>query len=99
MGFSQSCDLVSHGLNYGDGDYADDIFCGASAGKIVNRLCDTLKDGSVCICLCQTLYNLVCDVSGIEVDGIQAAYNDGVLTLTMPKKVETAPASRRLEIK
>jgi len=38
------------------------------------------------------------DVSGIEVDGIQAAYNDGVLTLTMPKKVETAPASRRLEI-
>ena len=39
------------------------------------------------------------DVSGIEVDGIQAAYNDGVLTLTMPKKVETAPASRRLEIK
>ena len=39
------------------------------------------------------------DVSGIEVDGIQAAYNDGVLTLTMPKKVENAPASRRLEIK
>ena len=39
------------------------------------------------------------DVSSIEVDGIQAAYNDGVLTLTMPKKVETAPASRRLEIK
>ena len=39
------------------------------------------------------------DVSGIEVDGIQAAYNDGVLTLTMPKKVETSPASRRLEIK
>jgi len=38
------------------------------------------------------------DVSGIEVDGIQASYNDGVLTLTMPKKVETAPASRRLEI-
>ena len=43
-------------------------------------------------------YSRSFDVSGIEVDGIQAAYNDGVLTLTMPKKVETAPASRRLEI-
>lgn len=44
-------------------------------------------------------YSRSFDVSGIEVDGIQAAYTDGVLTLTMPKKVETAPASRRLEIK
>ena len=39
------------------------------------------------------------DVSGINVDGIEAAYTDGVLTLTMPKKVETVPASRKLEIK
>ena len=39
------------------------------------------------------------DVSGINVDGIEAAYADGVLTLTMPKKVETVPASRKLEIK
>ena len=39
------------------------------------------------------------DVSGINVDGIEAAYNDGILTLTMPKKVETAPAKRSLEIK
>ena len=38
------------------------------------------------------------DVSGINVEGIQAAYNDGVLTLTMPKKVEQKPASRKLEI-
>ncbi len=44
-------------------------------------------------------YSRSFDVSGIEVDGIQAAYTDGVLTLTMPKKVETVPASRRLEIK
>ena len=44
-------------------------------------------------------YSRSFDVSGIEVDRIEAAYNDGVLTLTMPKKVETAPASRRLEIK
>ena len=39
------------------------------------------------------------DVSGIEVDQIQAAYQDGILTLTMPKKVEVKPASRKLEIK
>ena len=39
------------------------------------------------------------DVSGINVDGIEASYNDGVLKLVMPKKVETAPAARRLEIK
>ncbi len=39
------------------------------------------------------------DVSGINVDAIEAAYTDGVLTLTMPKKVETAPAKRSLEIK
>ena len=38
------------------------------------------------------------DVSGINVEGIEAAYNDGVLTLTMPKKVEVKPASRKLEI-
>ena len=39
------------------------------------------------------------DVSGVNVDGIEAEYVDGVLKLTMPKKVETIPASRRLEIK
>ena len=38
------------------------------------------------------------DVSGINVEGIQAAYNDGILTLTMPKKAEVKPASRKLEI-
>lgn len=39
------------------------------------------------------------DVSGINVDGIEAEYTDGVLILNMPKKVETVPAARRLEIK
>ena len=38
------------------------------------------------------------DVSGIEVDKIEASYQDGILTLTMPKKVEQKPASRKLEI-
>ena len=39
------------------------------------------------------------DVSGINVDGIEASYTHGVLTLTLPKKQEQLPASRRLEIK
>ena len=39
------------------------------------------------------------DVSGINVDGIEASYTHGVLTLTMPKKQGQLPASRRLEIK
>ena len=44
-------------------------------------------------------YSRSFDVSGVNVDGIEAEYKDGVLKLTMPKKVETVPASRRLEIK
>lgn len=44
-------------------------------------------------------YSRSFDVTGIDVDGIEAAYTDGVLTLTLPKKKEEIPASRRLEIK
>ena len=32
-------------------------------------------------------------------EGIEAAYQDGILTLTMPKKVEQKPAKCKLEIK
>ena len=39
------------------------------------------------------------DVSGINVDNIDAGYSDGVLTVTLPKKAAEVPASRRLEIK
>ena len=39
------------------------------------------------------------DVSGIDVEKIEAAYQDGILTLTMPKKVEQKPARCKLEIK
>ena len=38
------------------------------------------------------------DVSGVEVDQITAAYQDGILTLVMPKKAEIKPVSRKLEI-
>ncbi|MBR6917985.1 MAG: Hsp20/alpha crystallin family protein [Clostridia bacterium] len=38
------------------------------------------------------------DISGIEADGITAKYENGVLTLDMPKKNKAAPESKRLEI-
>ena len=39
------------------------------------------------------------NVKGIDTEAITAAYTDGVLTLTMPKKETAVPAARRLEIK
>lgn len=38
------------------------------------------------------------DVSAVDVDNIKAKYENGVLTLTLPKKQEILPESRRLEI-
>lgn len=38
------------------------------------------------------------DVSSIDTDQIKAAYKDGVLELTLPKKQTTTPPSRRLNI-
>lgn len=38
------------------------------------------------------------DISGVDAEGIKAKYDNGVLELTMPKKHEAVPESRRLEI-
>ncbi len=38
------------------------------------------------------------DLSGVNAEGIKAKYENGVLHLTMPKKSEQLPASKRLEI-
>ena len=38
------------------------------------------------------------DISGIRAEDISAAYEDGVLKLTLPKQDKSVPASRRLEI-
>lgn len=38
------------------------------------------------------------DISGIQAENISAAYEDGVLKLTLPKQSKAVPASRRLEI-
>ena len=38
------------------------------------------------------------DMTGIRVEDVSAAYEDGILKLTLPKKQETLPTSRKLEI-
>ena len=38
------------------------------------------------------------DVSGINESAISAAYNDGVLTLTLPKEAPVVPEAKRIEI-
>lgn len=38
------------------------------------------------------------DVSGINTDGIKGKYENGVLKLTLPKKEQTAPETKHLEI-
>lgn len=43
-------------------------------------------------------YSRQFDVSGVKTDEIKAKYNDGILTLTMPKKATVSEKSRHLEI-
>jgi HSP20 family protein len=38
------------------------------------------------------------DMTGIRTEDVSAAYEDGVLKLTLPKQQETLPAARKLEI-
>ena len=43
-------------------------------------------------------YSRSFNVSGIDTEQITAAYNDGILSISMPKKNPEIPAARRLEI-
>lgn len=43
-------------------------------------------------------YSRSFNVKGIDTEAITAAYNDGILTLTMPSKTPVTPPSKRLEI-
>ncbi len=43
-------------------------------------------------------YSRAFDVSAVDTDNIKAKYENGVLKLTMPKKEQTLPESRQLEI-
>ena len=44
-------------------------------------------------------YSRSFDLTGIDVDKIEASYTDGVLCLTLPKVPEDVPVSRSIEIK
>lgn len=39
------------------------------------------------------------DISGVNADGINAEYKNGILTVELPKKSREEPATKRLEIK
>ena len=43
-------------------------------------------------------YTRTFDITGINADEISAKYDNGVLTLTLPKKAAKEPESRKLEI-
>ena len=43
-------------------------------------------------------YSRSFDVSGIDTAAIKAAYNNGILEVTLPKRAETAPAARSIQI-
>lgn len=43
-------------------------------------------------------YSRSYDISEVNADAISAKYEDGVLTLTLPKKAPVKPESRKLEI-
>ena len=43
-------------------------------------------------------YSRQFDLTGIDVDHITAKYDNGVLVLTLPKRQEVVPETRRLEI-
>ena len=59
-------DLFVLALNCSDCYNAYDIVCGASTGQIVDRSCDTLGNRAVCFCLCQSLNQLIADISSIK---------------------------------
>ncbi len=44
-------------------------------------------------------YSRSFDISAIRAEDITGAYKDGVLELILPKKTESTPASRKLELK
>ena len=78
-------------------DVENDVLTISAERKVENE--ENSKPNYVKRERCYGSFSRSFDVSGINVDAIEAAYNDGILTLTMPKKVEQTPAKRSLEIK
>ena len=68
------------------------------AERLSKNKTEDKKDRYVCSERSYGSYSRSFDITGIDAAGIKAKYNNGVLSLTLPKKVEKQPESQRVEI-
>ena len=68
------------------------------AERLTKNKTEDRKDRYVCSERSYGSYSRSFDITGIDAAGIKAKYNNGVLSLTLPKKVEKQPESQRVEI-
>ena len=69
------------------------------AERLTKNKTEDKKDRYVCSERSYGSYSRSFNLDGIDVDKISAAYENGVLKLTLPKLVPAKAATRRLEIK
>lgn len=68
------------------------------AERLTKNKTEDKKDRYVCSERSYGSYSRSFDITGIDAKGIKAKYNNGVLSLTLPKKVEKQPESTSVEI-
>lgn len=68
------------------------------AERLTKNKTEDKKDRYVCSERSYGSYSRSFDITGIDAADIKAKYNNGVLSLTLPKKVEKQPESQRVEI-
>ena len=68
------------------------------AERLTKNKAEDKKDRYVCSERSYGSYSRSFDITGIDAKGIKAKYNNGVLSLTLPKKVEKQPESTSVEI-
>ena len=68
------------------------------AERLTKNKTEDKKDRYVCSERSYGSYSRSFDISVFDAAGIKAKYNNGVLSLTLPKKVEKQPESQRVEI-
>ena len=68
------------------------------AERLTKNKTEDKKDRYVCSERSYGSYSRSFDITGIDAAGIKTKYNNGVLSLTLPKKVEKQPESQRVEI-
>ena len=68
------------------------------AERLTKNKTEDKKDRYVCSERSYGSYSRSFEINGIRAAGVKAKYNNGVLSLTLPKKVEKQPESQRVEI-